>query len=219
MTANIIRLLGAYGLKFLGGLRVTLMLSALTIVASLPLGGLICMLRMSRLRAVRLLASSYIEVVRGLPLLLQLYCFVFLLPRALPLQLTRLQNVSLSLALFSAAYVAELFRSGIQAVDSGQMEAARSLGLSKAQAMMAVVLPQAVRNILPGLGNQFVIIIKDTSLASVFFVDDLMTVQKVLTGTLYTTMEPMIIAGVIYFALTFSLSKLVSLYEKRVSLA
>ena len=112
-------------------------------------------------------------------------------------------SIAVALVINSSAYVSEVFRSGIQAVDRGQSEAARSLGLNKAQTMIHVVLPQAVRNILPALGNEFVTMIKETSLASTFFIGDLMT-----------SFECLLIVGVIYFVLTFSLSKLIGLYER-----
>ena len=113
--------------------------------------------------------------------------------------------------------VSPRLRAGIQAVDKGQSEAARSLGLTGKQTMRYIVLPQAVKNILPALGNEFILIIKDTSLASIFFIGDLMTVQKTITSSLYLSLEPMAIVGMIYFSLTFVLSKLVRAYERRVS--
>lgn len=219
MATNIAKLLSQYGDLFQSGLVSTLQLSLQTIVIGTLLGVLICVLRMGRIWPLRMLCVSYIELVRGLPLLLQLYMFVFLLPRVLPLDLSNIQAVGLSLALYSSAYIAELMRAGIQAVDRGQVEAARSLGLSRSQAMRKVVLPQAVTNILPALGNEFTVIIKNTSLSSAFFIGDLMTVQKNVTGSLFMTMEPMLIVGVIYFAMTFTLSKLVLLYERRVRAA
>ena len=163
------------------------------------------------------MCTAYIEIIRGTPILLQLYFFVFLLPRILPVNLSNLQAVMLSMSLCAAAYVSELMRAGIQAVDKGQSEAARSLGLTGKQTMRYIVLPQAVKNILPALGNEFILIIKDTSLASIFFIGDLMTVQKTITSSLYLSLEPMAIVGMIYFSLTFVLSKLVRAYERRVS--
>ena len=120
----------------------------------------------------------------------------------------------MALVINSSAYVSEVFRSGIQAVDRGQSEAARSLGLNKAQTMIYVVLPQAVRNILPALGNEFVTMIKETSLASTFFIGDLMTSYLKVKGATFLSFECLLIVGVIYFVLTFSLSKLIGLYER-----
>lgn len=164
------------------------------------------------------IAHGYVEIVRGTPILLQLYFFYFLLPMIFPDVLffqSKFNCVAIALVFNSAAYVSEIIRSGIQAVDRGQSEAARSLGLNGAQTMIRIVLPQAVKNILPALGNEFVMVIKETSLASVFFVGDLMTQYKSLSGALAMVIEPLLIIGVIYFVLTFTLSKLIGLLERR----
>ena len=108
-----------------------------------------------------------------------------------------------------------MIRSGIQAVDYGQTEAALSLGLTKTQNFFSVVLPQAVKNILPALGNEFIMIIKDTSLASTFFIGDLMTQYVLIKGTTYLPIEPLVIVGAIYFAVTFILSKVFGFFERR----
>ncbi|MBQ3391149.1 MAG: amino acid ABC transporter permease [Clostridia bacterium] len=214
--STMVKLLTIYRPMFFDGLRVTLLLSLFAIVASTLIGSVICVIRMWGIAPLRWLCAAYIEVIRGTPILLQLYFFVFLLPRVIPLNLTNLQAVMLSLALCAAAYVSELMRVGIQAVDKGQTEAARSVGLSGFQTLRYIVLPQAVKNILPALGNEFILIIKDTSLASIFFIGDLMTVQKTLTSSLYLSLEPMTLVAAIYFTMTFTLSKLIQLYESRV---
>ena len=215
--STIINLLVEHGDQFLSGLRVTLLLSLFSIVASTIFGSIICLISMSKVPPLKWMCTAYIEIIRGTPILLQLYFFVFLLPRILPVNLSNLQAVMLSMSLCAAAYVSELMRAGIQAVDKGQSEAARSLGLTGRQTMRYIVLPQAVKNILPALGNEFILIIKDTSLASVFFIGDLMKVQKSITTSLYLSLEPMAIVGMIYFSMTFVLSKLVRAYERRVS--
>ena len=124
---------------------------------------------------------------------------------------------AVALALNSAAYVSELIRSGIQAVDKGQTEAARSLGMNKTQTMIRVVLPQAVKNILPAIGSEFVTIIKETSMASTFFIGDLMTSYLKVKGATYLALEALIIVAVIYFILTFVLSKFILAYERRLN--
>ena len=111
--------------------------------------------------------------------------------------------------------MSEVIRSGIEAVDKGQMEAARSLGLSKRQTMLRIIMPQAVRYILPALGNEFIMMIKETSLASTLFVGELMTQYQVISGATFLTIEPLMIIAVIYFTLTFSLSKVVAVLERR----
>jgi His/Glu/Gln/Arg/opine family amino acid ABC transporter permease subunit len=217
LIANMQKILTRYPMMFVEGLYVTLMLSAVTVICGAIIGSFISLFKMSRFKPLSWLATAYIEVIRGTPLLLQLYFFYFLLPQLLGLDISKVTSISLALILNSAGYVAEIIRAGIQAVDKGQTEAARSLGLSSSQTMRKVVLPQAVRNILPALANEFVMIIKETSLASTFYVGDLMTQYRTLSGALYLTIEPLIIAGVIYFTLTFTLSKAIAAFERRMS--
>ena len=162
------------------------------------------------------LSQAYIELIRGTPLLLQLFVFFFGFAQ-FGLMLDKFTSAVLALGLNSAAYVSEIIRAGIQAVDKGQSEAARSLGLSSGKTMRYVVLPQAVRNILPALGNEFVVMIKESSLASVFFVGEIMTAYKAITNSTFAPMQALVAAGIIYFVLTFSLSKLVSFFERRMS--
>ena len=214
---NIIKLLAKYWDVFLvKGVSVTLALSAITVVCGAVLGALLALMKMSPLKLLRGLVTAFVEVIRGTPMLLQLYVGYFIVPLMVPsLGLGTFASISVALVINSAAYVSEIIRSGIQAVDPGQSEAARSLGLSKGQTMRRVVLPQAVKNILPALGNEFVTIIKETSLASTFFVGDLMTSYLIVKGATYLAFESLIIVGVIYFVLTFSLSKLIGVWERR----
>jgi ABC-type amino acid transport system permease subunit len=123
--------------------------------------------------------------------------------------------VAIVLVINSAAYVSEIIRSGIQAVDIGQTEAARSLGLSKTTTMIEVVLPQAIKNILPALGNEFITIIKETSLASTFAVGELMTKYDEIKSVNYNAFPAYIVIGIIYFVLTFSLSKIMKFAERK----
>lgn len=218
---NIVKVLQRYPNLFLVGTGYTLLLSAITVFCASFCGALLALMRRSRLHIgkiypLRLLATIYIEVVRGTPMLLQLYFFVFLLPAVFPfLEMSDFTSVAVACIVNSAAYVAEIIRAGIDAVDKGQTEAARSLGLNGRQTMLRVVLPQAVKNILPALCNEFVMVIKETSLASTFFVGELMTQYKTISGALYMPIEPLIIVGAIYFILTFTLSKGVAVLERR----
>lgn len=217
IAQNVVKLTIKYWDKFLiTGLGYTLSLAAITVACGAVLGALIALLRMSKLAPLRWLAAIYTEIIRGTPMLLQLYLFYFALPQLIPL-LNKKQYACVAIALVcnSAAYVSEIIRSGIQAVDIGQTEAARSLGMSKRQTMTNVVLPQAVKNILPALGNEFIMITKDTSLASTFFIGDLMTQCLLVKGATYLTIEPLVIVGAIYFVVTFVLSKLVAVLERR----
>ena len=217
MLANTIKVVVKYGYLFVDGLKYTLYLSAIAVFFGAIIGSLIAMMRMSRFRAVRTVATAYIEAIRCTPLLLQLYFFYFMLPDLLPFLNDKFICISVALVINCAAYTSEIVRAGIQAVDRGQTEAARSLGLDARQTMQRVILPQAVKNILPALCNEFIMVTKETSLASVFFIGDIMTQYRVISGAMYLVIEPLIIAGIIYFILTFSLSKLVASYERRLS--
>lgn len=216
---NMINILEKYWRLFLfEGLKNTLILTCISVALGTVLGALVALMRMSKSKILRFVSSVYIEVIRGTPILLQLYIFYFVLPNIITfLKLSQFMWVSIALCVNSAAYVSEVIRSGIQAVDKGQTEAARSLGMSEGQTMMKIILPQAVRNILPALGNEFIMMLKETSLASTFFLYDLMTVCNVVKGATYLTLEPMTIVAVIYLCMTFPLSKLVGSLEKKMS--
>ena len=218
---NIVFLLQNYGNLFLVGTGYTLLLSAITVFFGTIFGALLAIMRRSNIHIgafypLRIIGTIYVEVIRGTPMLLQLYFFYFLLPSLIPfLEMNDFTSITVACIVNSTAYVAEIIRAGIGAVDKGQTEAARSLGLNGHQTMIRVVLPQAIKNILPALCNEFVSVIKETSLASTFFVGELMTQYKTISGALYMPIEPLIIVGVIYFLLTFILSKCISLLERR----
>lgn len=216
---NMIKIWQEYWQIFLfQGLKNTLILTCISVALGTVLGALVALMRMSKFAPLRILMSVYIEVIRGTPILLQLYVFYFVLPNVMPfLKLSQFMWVSIALCVNSAAYVSEVIRSGIQAVDKGQTEAARSLGLSEGQTMMKIILPQAVRNILPALGNEFIMMLKETSLASTFFLYDLMTVCNVIKGATYLTLEPMTLVAIIYLCMTFPLSKIVGHFEKKMT--
>ena len=216
---NIIDILQKYWKLFLlEGLKNTLILTCISVSLGTIFGAVVALMRMSKSVILRFLSSVYTEIIRGTPILLQLYIFYFVLPSLLPfLKMSQFMWVSVALCVNSAAYVSEVIRSGIQAVDKGQTEAARSLGMSQSQTMVKIILPQAVRNILPALGNEFIMMLKETSLASTFFLYDLMTVCNLVKGAEYLTLEPMTIVALIYLCITFPLSKLVGHWEKKLS--
>jgi len=217
---NIIKILNKYWPLFMTGIGYTLILSAVTVFFGTILGFFIAAMKMSKfsiykIKPLSIAASMYIEIIRGTPLLLQLYFFYFLLPMLIPaLELNKFWCIAIALIFNSAGYVAEIIRAGIEAVDKGQTEAARSLGLNDNQTLRKVIIPQAVKNILPALCNEFITAIKQTSLASTFFVGDLMTQYKIVSGALYLVIEPLIVIGFIYFVLTYSLSKGVAVIER-----
>jgi His/Glu/Gln/Arg/opine family amino acid ABC transporter permease subunit len=203
-----------YSDLFMQGIGYTLLLAMIAVVCGTVFGTLVALMKMGSSRVLSLVATAYVELFRNTPLLLQLYIFYFIFPE-IGINLSPFAAVSVGLVMNTTAYISEIIRSGIQSVDKGQTEAARSLGLNHVQTLQKVVLPQAMKNILPALANEFVTDIKETSLASTFFVGDLMTTYRTINGATYLSLEPLFVVGVIYFALSFTLSKLVAFMERR----
>lgn len=198
------------------GLGYTLALSAIAVIAGAILGSLMAIGKMSRFKVLNVIITAFVEIMRGTPALLQLYIAYFIVPMIFTFaEMTPFACVAVGLSLNSAAYVTEIIRSGIGAVDKGQTEAARALGLTSKTTMLKVVMPQAIRNILPALGNEFVTIIKETSLASTFFVGELMTTYAIIKGITFNVIPTLMDIGVVYFVLTFTLSKLLGMVERR----
>jgi His/Glu/Gln/Arg/opine family amino acid ABC transporter permease subunit len=221
MIENIFKILGRYWYVFLiKGVGYTLLLSAIVLVFGAILGSIMAIGKGSKFAPLRGLITAVVELVRGTPSLLQLYIGYFFVPKLLNLEGLSAQHqaflcCAVALIINSAAYVSEIVRSGIEAVDKGQTEASRSLGVNKFLTMTKVILPQAIKNILPALGNEFITVIKETSLASTFFVGDIMTAYLEVKGATYLPMEGLIIAGAIYFILTFTLSKIMGVFERK----
>lgn len=206
---------------FVDGLLGTVQLAAITVLFGTVLGAIIALGKMSKWSVLRGIACVYVEIIRGTPILVQLYIFAFFLPIAFPV-LTNVPNyymVVVSLIINSSAYVSEIIRAGIQAVDKGQTEAAKSLGMSNRNMMIKIILPQAIKNILPALGNEFIMMIKETSLASVLFINELMYTRTLLMSTKFLSWQPLFIIAIIYFIVTYSLSKVVGYMEKRLSVS
>ncbi len=219
------KLITKYGHFFTEGLRNTLLIAIIAVVVGTVLGALMALMRMSRVAPLRWLATAYIEFFRGTPLMVQLMFIFYGLPMIgvsfpeisfIP-DFSRFMAGIVAMSLNSCAYVAEVIRSGIQAVDPGQMEAARSLGFKKGEAMRIVVLPQAIRNILPALGNEFITVIKESSVVSVIGIADLMFRTNGVKAKTYNTLECLFVAAILYFVTTFFFSKLVSLTERRMA--
>lgn len=216
---KIVKLWIKYDNVFLSGLVGTLWISAVTVVLGTLLGMLVAFVRMRKSRALNLLADAYIEILRGTPILLQLYFFWIGLPKIMPFELSDTACIVTALVINSSAYISEIIRAGINAVDKGQWEAAKSLGLSNKNMMTRVIMPQAVKNILPALCNEFISTVKGTSLASVFFVGELMTSFKSVQSATFLALQSLTIVGIIYFILNFVLSKLLKLLERRLMLS
>lgn len=206
--------LSEYFPLFIEGLVWTLLIALLAVIFGVILGSILCFMKKSKFILLKVIANIYIEIVRGTPVLLQVYIVYFGLT-AFGIKLGAFTSAIIALSVNSAAYVAEIIRSGIEAVDSGQMEAARSLGMTSKMAMLNIILPQAIKNILPAIGNEFVAVIKESSMASVIGVAEIMYASKIVTGATYRSMEPLMIAAIFYFILTFTLGRLMGYLERR----
>ncbi|WP_282935365.1 amino acid ABC transporter permease [Paenibacillus sp. RC67] len=213
-----------YYMFFLNGAKVTLLLSLFTVILGVILGVILALMRQSRIAPLKMIATAYIEFIRGTPLLVQLFLFYYGLPKlgiefpdfpALGTAFPEFMAGVVALSVNSAAYVAETFRAGIQAIDKGQMEAARSLGMPHSMAMRFIILPQAIRNVLPALGNEFIVIIKESSIVSVIGISELMYNADTVRGNSFRPFEPLIIVAIIYFVITFTLSKILGIAERR----
>lgn len=206
---------------YLQGAKVTLILSAIGVILGLTLGIILALMKISNNKILNTISSIYIEVVRGTPMLVQIMIVYFGLKKVIPESMEILRSpillCSLSISLNSAAYIAEIIRSGINSIDKGQMEAARSLGLTKSQSMKKVILPQAVKNILPALVNEFITLIKESSVAFTVGVAELMYRGKNLAAQTYEPVRPLVYAAIIYLIMTFTLSKAVEAMERRLS--
>lgn len=206
--------------KYLSGVELTLLISLITVCIGTILGSILFFMKNSELsiwkiKPLKIIAGIYVEIVRGTPMLLQILMVYSGTKLIFNIDVDALTAAIVAIGLNSAAYVAEIIRAGIEGVDKGQEEAARSLGISKVMTMRLIILPQAIRNILPAIGNEFVSVIKESSMASVLGVGELTFSAKVIQGATYLSLEPLMVAAVFYFILTFSLGRLMSYIERR----
>ena len=211
--------LTSYYPYFITGTINTVVIAIFTVFFGVIIGTLLALMKISHNRLLKMVASAYIEFIRGTPLLVQLYIIFYLVTfpdiTLLGIQMSRFIPGIIALSINSGAYVAEIIRAGIQAVDKGQMEASRSLGFTVGQSMKYVVLPQAVRNILPALGNEFVVVIKESSIVSIIGIAELMMSANIIRGAIYRPFEPLLVAALIYFILTFTLTRVLGIAERR----
>ena len=217
-----------YMTLFWQGAVCTVSLSALTVLFGFVLALLLALCRLGKLKVLNILASIYVEIFRATPMLVQLFIVynILLAGVSLPrfklfgfIRFERFLPGVIALSLNSGAYLCEIIRSGIQSIDLGQTEAARSLGMTQWQNMQLIVLPQAIKNILPALCNEFISTVKGTSLASVFFVGELMTSYKTVQSATFLALQSLTIAGIIYFLLNYVLSRLLKVIERRLTVS
>lgn len=215
-----------YGVAFLRGVEYTLLLAVVSVLLAVIPALVLAMMRLSKVKPVKWLSGAYIAVFRSTPMLVQLALIYYGLFGVSGIQLPNFYifgyiNLAqfipgtVALALNSAAYVAEIFRGGILAVDKGQMEAARSLGLTQWQGMRFVVLPQAIKNILPSLANEVVTMVKESSICSTYGMMELMWGAKTVASATWITLGPYVVAAMIYFCINFPAGKAIEAIERR----
>jgi len=214
---NVVKLFVEYKYYYLIGIRTTVSISFLSLIIGTALGALLSLFKLSKVKILRAISTIYIEIVRGTPMMVQIALVYFGSYVIMGVNMDGFLAALIAVSLNSAAYVAEIIRSGIQSVDKGQREASKSLGLSDGQTMRYIILPQAIKNILPALGNEFVTLIKETAVASTIGVADLMYASKIVQSTSYQPFNPLIIVAIIYFIITFTLSQLIGLFERRLA--
>ena len=216
-----------YWAYFNYGVLVTLIIAVFVVVFGSILGVLLAFAQRSKYKLLVWFANIYVWIFRGTPMVVQIMIGFTMTHLVAPtfqlgilsVDLSRLIPGMVILSMNSGAYVSETVRAGINAVPKGQLEAAYSLGIRPHQAMRYVIMPQAIKNILPALGNEFVMMIKETSLASTFYIGELMTVNSVIKSATYKSIEPLVIVGLIYFIVTYSLSKLIKYMEGKLSVS
>lgn len=207
--------LDKYSSYFLKGAEITIVLAFFTVLLGTALGLCLTLLRRSKIKPISFIATAYVEFVRGTPLLVQIYIIYIGLPKLIGVDLPDITTGIVALSLNSSAYVSEIIRAGIDAVDKGQIEAARSLGMNQRLAMFEIVIPQAFKNILPALGNEFISVIKESSMVSVIGVAELMYNAGIVRSNTALGLEPVIVAAVIYFVITFTLTRVLGVIERR----
>ena len=204
--------------RLMDGLGWTLKLTVISLLIAIVLGLVFGLMKISKSKILRGIASVYIDIIRGTPLMVQAFFIYFGIPAALGIRLEAETAAIISLSLNAGAYSAEIFRGGIQAVNKGQMEAARSLGLPYSRAMIKVILPQAFRITIPSLINQVIITLKDTSILSVIGVRELTQTGKIIIANNMRSFEMWAIIGVIYLIIVMLLSRLSLRLERRLSI-
>ena len=203
-------------LKFLpDGILITFQVTVEAIILALIIGLFTGLGRISKNRFINGIASLYVEVIRGIPLLVQLFYIYFALGRIV--NIPAIASAVIAMSVCYGAYMGQVFRAGIESIPKGQMEAARSLGMSSSQAMRHVILPQAIKTILPPVGNEFVALLKDSSLVSILAVSDLLRRGREFAAESFTYFETYTMVALIYLIITLFLSKLISIMEDRIN--
>lgn len=214
MSFNMDLVIQSFPLLILGA-GITIQITAISVFLGLIIGMFVGIARISHVKPLSILAAIYTDFLRGTPLLVQIFLIYFALPIILNQRVDPFLAAITACGINSGAYIAEIFRAGIQAIDSGQMEAGRSLGMTWVQTMRYIIIPQAFKNIIPPLGNEFIALLKDSSLVSVIGFEELTRRGQLIIARTYGSMEIWLSVALIYLVMTLAISRLVAYMEKR----
>lgn len=214
MNFNMDLVIQSFPLLLLGA-GITVQITAISVGLGLIIGMFVGIARISHVKPLNFLAAVYTDFLRGTPLLVQIFLIYFALPLILDQRVDPFFAAITACGINSGAYIAEIFRAGIQAIDDGQMEAGRSLGMTWVQTMRYIIIPQAFKNIIPPLGNEFIALLKDSSLVSVIGFEELTRRGQLIIARTYGSLEIWLSVAVIYLVMTLAISRLVAYMEKR----
>ncbi len=212
-----------YSSMLLGALGKTILLTLLSLIFAMVVGMIFALMNVGKNRILNCIGTIYVDAVRGVPLIVLAYFIFFGVPQGIKslgfqdFRLTALQAGTIALAMNCGAYMAEIIRAGIESVDKGQMEASRSLGLSYGKSMRKVVLPQAIRTMIPSIINQFIITLKDTSILSVIGFPELTNIGKTISGNTFKSLQTWAIVGIMYMVVIITLSRVAKRIERRLN--
>lgn len=200
-----------YWFYYVDGLKVTLELAFWTLILATAVGVVMGMIRVQNYKIISSIIDGWINFIRGVPVMVQIFIVYYGIATTLP----QFWAAVVSLTVNSSVYIAEHTRVGMQAVNKGQMEAARCIGMSKMQANFYIIVPQAIKNVLPSLCNEFILLIKETSIVSVIALHELTYTSNSVRANTFLAFEPLIITAIIYFIITYILKKLIGILERR----
>lgn len=203
--------LNKYWFYYVDGLKVTLELAFWTLILATIVGVALGMIRVQNYKIISPIIDGWINFIRGVPVMVQIFIVYYGIATTLP----QFWAAVVSLTINSSVYIAEHTRAGMQAVNKGQMEAARCIGMSKMQANFYIIVPQAIKNVLPSLCNEFILLIKETSIVSVIALHELTYTSNSVRANTFLAFEPLIVTAVIYFIVTYILKKLIGILERR----
>lgn len=209
---------------YISGVLTTIFISLFTVCLGTIIGIGFALMKLSKIKIIKGISSMYIEIVRGTPVLVQVMIFHLGLSKIIhipdiyvsdTLNIATLIPGALALSLNSGAYVAEIIRAGILSVDKGQTEAGKSLGMKKSTIMKYIIMPQAIKNILPAIGNEFIVLIKESSILYVIGIQELMAVTSTVQSATFKPLTPLFVTSILYLIITFTLSKALGKFERR----